>query len=64
VLADPGVEFVLATNNLRIIGRVMDMGYGEGPLPEDSFFDRLSIELSVWPNDEGGEPEAFDFDEF
>ncbi len=65
VLADAGVEFVLATNNLRIIGRVMDMGYGEGPLPEESFFDRLSIELSVWPNEGGtGEAEAFDFDEF
>ena len=65
VLADPGVEFVLATNNLRIIGRVMDMGYGEGPLPEESFFDRLSIELSVWPNDGAEiEPEPFDFDEF
>jgi hypothetical protein len=64
VLADPGVEFVLATNNLRIIGRVMDMGYGEGPLPEESFFDRLSIELSVWPNEGTIEPEPFDFDEF
>jgi hypothetical protein len=64
VLADAGVEFVLATNNLRIIGRVMDMGYGEGPLPEESFFDRLSIELSVWPNEGGPEAEAFDFDEF
>ena len=65
VLADPGVEFVLATNNLRIIGRVMDMGYGDGPLPEESFFDRLSIELSVWPNDGAAvEPEPFDFDEF
>ena len=64
VLADPGVEFVLATNNLRIIGRVMDMGYGEGPLPEESFFERLSIELSVWPNEGPSEPEPFDFDEF
>ena len=65
VLADAGVEFILATNNLRIIGRVMDMGYGDGPLPEESFFDRLSIELSVWPNDgEAVEPEPFDFDEF
>lgn len=65
VLADPGVEFVLTTNNLRIIGRVMDMGYGEGPLPEESFFDRLSIELSVWPNDGAAvESEPFDFDEF
>jgi hypothetical protein len=64
VLADPGVEFVLSTNNLRVIGRVMDMGYGEGPLPEESFFERLSIELSVWPNDGANEAEAFEFDEF
>ncbi len=64
VLADAGVEFVLTTNNLRVIGRVMDMGYGDGPLPEESFFERLSIELSVWPNDGVGEAEAFEFDEF
>jgi hypothetical protein len=64
VLAEPGVEFVLETNNLRIIGRVMDMGYGEGPLPEESFFDRLSIELSVWPNEGLAETEPFEFDEF
>lgn len=64
VLAEPGVEFVLNTNNLQVIGRVMDMGYGEGPLPEESFFERLSIELSVWPNDTPDEAEAFDFDEF
>ncbi len=64
VLADPGVEFVLNTNNLKVIGRVMDMGYGEGPLPEESFFERLSIELSVWPNDGVEETEPFDFNEF
>lgn len=64
VLADPGVEFVLTTNNLRVIGRVMDMGYGDGPLPEESFFERLSIELSVWPNAGANEAEAFEFDEF
>ena len=64
VLADPGIEFVLTTNNLRVIGRVMDMGYGEGPLPEESFFERLSIELSVWPNAGANEAESFEFDEF
>jgi len=64
VLADPGIEFVLTTNNLRVIGRVMDMGYGEGPLPEESFFERLSIELSVWPNAGVNEAESFEFDEF
>ncbi|MFO8035808.1 MAG: hypothetical protein R6U57_04185 [Anaerolineales bacterium] len=63
VLAEPGKEFALTTNNLRVICRVMDMGYGEGPLPEESFFDRLSIELSVWPNtgmEEGIPPSQFE----
>ena len=64
ILAELGKEFVLETNNLQIIGRVMDMGYGEGPLPEESFFDRLSIELSVWPSEGISEPEPFDLDEF
>jgi len=63
ILAQPGSEFVLETNNLRIIGRVMDMGYGEGPLPEESFFDRLSIELSVWPNDGVDEMPELDLDQ-
>lgn len=63
ILAQPGSEFVLETNNLQIIGRVMDMGYGEGPLPEESFFDRLSIELSVWPNDGLDEMPEMDFDQ-
>ncbi len=63
VLAEPGKEFALTTNNLKVICRVMDMGYGEGPLPEESFFDRLSIELSVWPNtgmEEGIPPSQFE----
>lgn len=65
ILAEPGKEFSLTTNNLKVICRVMDMGYGEGPLPEESFFDRLSIELSVWPNN-GMEEEgaASQFGEF
>jgi len=48
ILANDGTEFTLETNNLRIIARVMDMVYGEGPLPDDSFFERLALELSIW----------------
>jgi len=25
------------------------MGYGEGAVPDSSFFDRLLLELAVWP---------------
>lgn len=49
VLAEPGTESVLETQTLRLVARVVDLGYGEGALPEHSFFDRLILELAVWP---------------
>ena len=61
VLAKTGSEFILETKNLRIIARVMDMVYGEGPLPEDSFFERMALELSIWRNTQ---VDSFADDEF
>jgi hypothetical protein len=49
VLAEPGIETVLETQTLRLVARVVDMGYGEGAVPESSFFERLLLELAVWP---------------
>jgi hypothetical protein len=48
VLAESGTETVLETQTLRLVARVVDMGYGEGALPDSSFFDRLILELAVW----------------
>jgi hypothetical protein len=48
VLASPGMETVLETETLQLIARVVDMNYGEGALPEDSFFERVTLELAVW----------------
>lgn len=48
VLASPGAETVLETATLQMVARVVDMQYGEGPLPEDSFFERATLELAVW----------------
>jgi hypothetical protein len=48
VLAEPGTESVLETQTLRLVARVVDLGYGEGALPEHSFFDRMILELAVW----------------
>lgn len=48
VLASPGVETVLETQTLQMVARVVDMQYGEGALPEDSFFERVTLELAVW----------------
>lgn len=50
VLAEPGTQVELTTATLRLIARVVDMAYGEGdPLPEESHFERITLELAVWP---------------
>lgn len=47
-LAEPGSEMVLETATLRLIARVVDMAYGSGAMPPESFFDRMTLELAVW----------------
>jgi hypothetical protein len=48
MLARPGDKLVLETATLRIQARVVDLAYGSGPLPPDSFFERITIELAAW----------------
>jgi len=49
VLVEPGTQTILETATLRLVARVVDINYGEGALPESSFFDSLILELAVWP---------------
>ncbi|HWQ04229.1 MAG TPA: hypothetical protein VN452_02620 [Longilinea sp.] len=49
VLVEPGARVMLETATLQLEARVVDMGYGAGGLPTDSHFDRLTLELAVWP---------------
>ncbi len=49
ILLEPGGRVVLETATLILEARVVDMNYGQGALPENSFFDRLTLELAVWP---------------
>ncbi len=48
VLAEVGKTFVLETETLQMVARVVDMEYGDGALPENSYFERLTLELAVW----------------
>jgi len=48
VLGEPGREMILETAALRLLARVVDMSYGSGGLPSESFFDRLTLEMTVW----------------
>jgi len=49
ILAEPGKQVLLETATLQLEARIVDMEYGEGAAPDRSFFQRLTLELSVWP---------------
>jgi hypothetical protein len=48
VLAVPHGQTVLETQTLRMVAHIVDMSYGDGILPAQSYFDRFVVELSVW----------------
>jgi hypothetical protein len=48
VEATPGGQTALETATLRLVAHVVDISYGEGPLPQDSFFESLILELAIW----------------
>ena len=49
MVIEAGKQIVLETASLQLEARIVDMNYGKGALPDGSFFDRLTLELSVWP---------------
>jgi hypothetical protein len=46
--ASSGGQTILETATLKLVARVVDMAYGQGALPEDSYFDSLVLELAIW----------------
>jgi len=48
VLAEPGKLFELETATLRMEARIVDMAYGDLPLPPQSYFQRATVELAVY----------------
>ncbi len=58
VIAQPGAIASLETNTLRLQARIVDMAYGTGPLPPNSYFDKLTIEIQAWRKDASSVPAA------
>jgi len=50
--AEPGSEMVLETATLRLVARVVDMNYGGGAMPANSYFERVTLELAVWQKEQ------------
>jgi hypothetical protein len=59
VPAREGAEVVLETKTLRVKARIVDVQYGVGNLPQNSFFERLSIDLAAWVKPAAESDEAF-----
>lgn len=49
VLVEPQSQVLLETATLQLLATVVDLEYGRGPLPEDSYFERITLELAIWP---------------
>jgi hypothetical protein len=45
--ANSGGQTILETATLRLVARVVDMAYGQGAMPENSYFDSLVLELAI-----------------
>jgi hypothetical protein len=45
---EPQKQIVLETQTLQMIVTISDMQYGQGALPNGSYFDRLTLELAIW----------------
>jgi hypothetical protein len=58
VLAEPGQIITLETASLQVTAQVTEMEYGDGGMPEESFFSRISIELVVSAKQGGGGAEV------
>jgi len=48
VPADPGHEMVLETGHPASDCSRVDMSYGMGALPPESYFERMTLELIAW----------------
>jgi hypothetical protein len=48
VVAVPGADFWMETPGLQLRVVIRELIYGSGPLPQNAYFDRLTLQLEVW----------------
>lgn len=49
VVVKPQEQVLLETATLQLLATVVDMEYGTGAMPPQSYFERITLELAVWP---------------
>ena len=51
VMLEPQGQVILETAALQLLVTVNDLEYGVGAMPQDSYFDRVTLELAIWPKE-------------
>jgi hypothetical protein len=49
VMVEPQAQVLLETATLQLLATIVDIEYGKGPLPDNSYFERVTLELAIWP---------------
>jgi hypothetical protein len=49
ILLQPKEQILLETANLQLLATVVDLEYGMGSMPQNSYFQRVTLEFAVWP---------------
>lgn len=49
VQVEPQSQVLLETATLQLLATVVDLEYGSGPMPNNSYFERITLELAIWP---------------
>jgi hypothetical protein len=49
IVVKPREQVLLETKTLQLLATVVDMEYGAGAAPQKSYFERITLELAVWP---------------
>jgi len=49
IVVKPQEQVLLETETLQLLATVVDMEYGMGAMPQKSYFERITLELAVWP---------------
>lgn len=49
IVVKPQEQVLLETATLQLLATVVDMEYGAGAAPQKSYFERITLELAIWP---------------
>ena len=49
VVVKQGEQVLLETATLQLLATIVDMDYGTGAMPQKSYFERITLELAIWP---------------